>query len=95
MNLRTASRGATLGLDPRRTSKAQRIGRRNGWEAVIPTLLVISSGKVAITWTISEGVFPVTGLRTRAQLHDNLAAATLELCGQVRRMNEASGFLRG
>lgn len=48
-------------------------------------------GQVAIAWVRAKGVLPVIGPRTRAQLDDNLAAATLALGAEhLRRLDEAS-----
>ncbi|AKT41536.1 aldo/keto reductase [Chondromyces crocatus] len=58
--------------------------------------LGVSPGQVAIAWVRAKGVLPVLGPRTRAQLDDNLAAATLTLTSeQVRRLDEVSAVPLG
>ncbi|XXT14576.1 aldo/keto reductase [Sorangium sp. So ce429] len=53
-------------------------------------------GQVAIAWVSAQGVLPVIGPRTRAQLDDNLAAAALRLTGdQLRRLDEVSAVPLG
>lgn len=53
-------------------------------------------GQVAIAWVKAKGVLPVIGPRTRAQLDDNLAAATLKLSdNQLRRLDELTAVSLG
>ncbi|QRN97704.1 aldo/keto reductase [Archangium violaceum] len=53
-------------------------------------------GRVAIAWVKAKGVLPVIGPRTRAQLDDNLAAATLQLSDeQLRRLDEITAVPLG
>ena len=53
-------------------------------------------GQVAIAWVRAKGVLPVIGPRTRAQLDDNLAAATLRLGDEhLRRLDEISAVPLG
>ncbi len=53
-------------------------------------------GQVAIAWVRAKGVLPVIGPRTRAQLDDNLVAATLQLSDhQLRRLDSVSAVPLG
>jgi aryl-alcohol dehydrogenase-like predicted oxidoreductase len=53
-------------------------------------------GRVALAWVGARGVFPIIGPRNRAQLDDNLAAASLRLAPeQLRRLDEASAIPLG
>jgi aryl-alcohol dehydrogenase-like predicted oxidoreductase len=53
-------------------------------------------GRVALSWIAHKGVIPIIGPRTREQLDDNLAAASLHLSDeQVRRLDEASAVRAG
>jgi aryl-alcohol dehydrogenase-like predicted oxidoreductase len=55
-----------------------------------------NQGRVAVAWVRAKGVFPIIGPKTRAQLDDNLAAATLSLSAdQLRRLDEASAVPLG
>jgi aryl-alcohol dehydrogenase-like predicted oxidoreductase len=70
--------------------------------SVIDTLIAIAReigsnpGRVAIAWVRAKGVLPIIGPRTRAQLDDNLAAASLSLSSdQIRRLDEVSAVRLG
>lgn len=53
-------------------------------------------GQVAIAWVSAKGVLPILGPRTRAQLDENLVAATLKLDNDhIRRLDEVSAVPLG
>jgi ketosteroid isomerase-like protein len=55
-----------------------------------------NAGQVAIAWVKAKGVLPIMGQRTRAQLDENLVAATLKLSDdQIRRLDEVSAVPLG
>jgi aryl-alcohol dehydrogenase-like predicted oxidoreductase len=64
-------------------------------DPVIDALIAIADeiganpGQVAIAWVSAKGVLPIFGARTRAQLDENLVAATLKLSDDhIRRLDE-------
>ncbi|MGH2372840.1 MAG: aldo/keto reductase [bacterium] len=53
-------------------------------------------GRVAIAWVIAQGLIPIIGPRTRAQLDDNLGALAVPLTADhVRRLDEVSAVPLG
>lgn len=71
-------------------------------EAVLDVLLAVAAeldatpGQVATAWVKAQGVIPIVGPRTRAQLDDYLAAAALPLTAdQLARLNTVSAVPAG
>lgn len=55
-----------------------------------------NQGRVAIAWTLAQGVFPIIGPKSRAQLDDTLAATDVQLSAdQIRRLDDASAIPLG
>jgi aryl-alcohol dehydrogenase-like predicted oxidoreductase len=55
-----------------------------------------NAGRVAIAWVSAKGIIPIIGPRTREQLDDNLAAATVQLSDDhIRRLDEVSAIPLG
>jgi len=53
-------------------------------------------GQVAVAWVKAKGVLPVIGMRTREQLEEQLAAATITLSDdQIRRLDAATAISLG
>jgi aryl-alcohol dehydrogenase-like predicted oxidoreductase len=53
-------------------------------------------GQVAVAWVKAKGVLPIVGTRTRKQLEEHLAAATVTLKdNQIRRLDAATAFALG
>ncbi|RKG84385.1 aldo/keto reductase [Corallococcus terminator] len=70
--------------------------------AIVDTLEAVAkeldtnTGRVAIAWVSARGVMPILGPRTRAQLDDNLAAASLVLSPeQLQRLDAVSAVPLG
>lgn len=55
-----------------------------------------NTGQVAIAWSLHQGVVPILGARTVAQLENNLAASTIKLTEeQLARLDAASAIDAG
>jgi aryl-alcohol dehydrogenase-like predicted oxidoreductase len=53
-------------------------------------------GQVAVAWVKAKGVLPIVGTRTREQLEEHLAAATVTLSeDQIRRLDAATAIALG
>src|SRR6202049_590336 len=53
-------------------------------------------GQVAVAWVKAKGVLPVIGMRTREQLEEQLAAATITMSDdQIRRLDAATAISLG
>lgn len=62
----------------------------------VPEEMQATPGQVATAWAKSQGVLPIIGARTRAQLDDQLAAAALSLSAeQVLRLRAVSAVPLG
>ncbi len=71
-------------------------------DAVIDALVAVAAeidakpGQAALAWARAKGVFPVVGVRTRAQLDDHLRAMSVRLSPeQIRRLDEVSAIALG
>ena len=55
-----------------------------------------NAGQVAIAWIAAKGLIPILGVKSSAQLDDNLGAAAIRLSdAQVRRLDEVSAVPLG
>lgn len=90
---------AVMGWSPLGGGQITRARSGSALKSVLDAIAVelsASAAAIAIAWVLAQGVIPVIGPRTRAQLDGNLAAAAILLSAdQLRRLDDASALTLG